>query len=95
MGPQSRTGTIGADALLPDVVKQYPGTRAVFDQYGLHGCGGPQGPRERVDWFARLHGVPLEKLLRELNDARTKASASDSEFSPSIGDTIYRPFFLT
>jgi uncharacterized protein involved in response to NO len=80
--------------LLPDVVTQYPGTRAVFDRYGLHGCGGPQGPRERIDWFARLHGVPLERLLRELNEARTKPFASDSEFSPSIADTIYRPFFL-
>jgi uncharacterized protein involved in response to NO len=91
---QNRTLAISADALLPDVVTQYPGTRAVFDRYGLHGCGGPQGPRERIDWFARLHGVPLERLLRELNEARTKPFASDSEFSPSIADTIYRPFFL-
>jgi uncharacterized protein involved in response to NO len=29
-----------------------------------------------------------------LNEARTKPFASDSEFSPSIADTIYRPFFL-
>lgn len=91
---QNRNLAISADALLPDVVTQYPGTRAVFDRYGLHGCGGPQGPRERIDWFARLHGVPLERLLRELNEARTKPFASDSEFSPSIADTIYRPFFL-
>jgi uncharacterized protein involved in response to NO len=91
---QNRTLAISADALLPDVVTQYPGTRAVFDRYGLHGCGGPQGPRERIDWFARLHGVPLERLLRELNEARTKPFASDSEFSPSIADTIYRSFFL-
>lgn len=94
MGPQNRTFLISAEALLPDVVTRYPGTRAVFDRYGLHGCGGPQGPRERIDWFARLHGVPLEKLLHELNEARTTPSASDSDFSPSIADTIYRPFFL-
>jgi uncharacterized protein involved in response to NO len=94
MDSQNRTLAISADALLPDVVKQYPGTRAVFDRYGLHGCGGPQGPRERIDWFARLHGVPLEKLLRELNEAPTTPSASASEFLPSIADTIYRPFFL-
>ena len=89
---QNRTLAISAGALLPDVVKEYPGTRAVFDRYGLRGCGGPQGPRERIDWFARLHGVPLEKLLRELNEARTAPFVS--EFSPSIADTIYRPFFL-
>jgi hypothetical protein len=89
-----RNEMISADALLPDVVKQYPGTRAIFDRYGLHGCGGQFGPRERIDWFARLHGVPLEKLLRELNEARTTLTGSQSEFSPSIADTIYRPFFL-
>lgn len=94
MGAQNRTSSIRADALLPDVIHQYPGTRAVFDRYGLHGCGAPQGPRERIDWFARLHGVPLDKLLRELNEARTTPPPSDSEFSPSIADTIYRPFFL-
>ena len=94
MGSQNRTSLISADALLPDVVKQYPGTRAIFDRYGLHGCGGTDGPRERIDWFARLHGVPLDKLLRELNEAGTRPSPSDYEFSPSIADTIYRPFFL-
>ncbi|HEX5882905.1 MAG TPA: DUF1858 domain-containing protein [Pyrinomonadaceae bacterium] len=94
MGEQNTTPAITADALLPDVVTQYPGTRAVFDRYGLHGCGGPHGPRERIDWFARLHGVGLGKLLSELNEAAQKTSASDSEFAPSVADTIYRPFFL-
>lgn len=94
MGTEDRTSSISADALLPDVVTQYPGTRAVFDRYGLRGCGGPSGPRERIDWFARLHDVPLDKLLRELNEARTTPSAPDAEFSSSIADTIYRPFFL-
>lgn len=94
MRQQNSTLAISAGDLLPDVVTQYPGTRAVFDRYGLHGCGGPQGPRERIDWFARLHGVPLETLLHELNEARTTPFTSRSEFSPSIADTIYRPFFL-
>lgn len=94
MGPQNKTSAINADALLADVVRQYPGTRAVFDCYGLQGCGGPNGPRERIDWFARLHGVPLEKLLRELNEATATPFTSNAGFSPSIADTIYRPFFL-
>ncbi|HEU4794567.1 MAG TPA: DUF1858 domain-containing protein [Pyrinomonadaceae bacterium] len=94
MPEPNRSPAITADALLPDVVTQYPGTRAVFDRYGLHGCGGPQGPRERIDWFARLHGVALGKLLAELNEAAKTNSASVPQFSPSIADTIYRPFFL-
>ena len=90
----NRMDLITAEAFLPDVVAQYPATRAVFDRYGLHGCGGELGPREQLGWFARLHGVPLDKLLSELRDAATQISPAVTEFSPSIADTIYRPFFL-
>lgn len=79
---------------LPEMVQRYPATRAVLDRYGLHGCGGPQGPREQLGWFARLHGVPIEKLLSELNEAATQSAAEIAEFEPSLADTIYRPFFL-
>jgi len=87
------TGLITGETFLPDVIEQYPATRVVFDRYGLRGCGGELGPSEQVGWFARLHGVPINKLLRELNDAATQPSPV-AEFSPSIADTIYRPFFL-
>ena len=86
--------TITVKSYLPDVVAQYPSTRAVFDRYGLHGCGGPLGPFEQVGWFARLHGVAIDKLLVELNEAASGSTHVAAEFSPSIADTIYRPFFL-
>jgi len=92
MDTQNKTPTIAADSFLPDVVSHYPSTRAVFDHYGLKGCGGPLGPYEQVGWFARLHGVSIDALLAELNDAALKSATT--EFSPSIADTIYRPFFL-
>ncbi len=87
-------GKITAEMFLPEIVERYPATRAVLDLYGLHGCGGPQGPREQLGWFARLHDVPIEKLLRELNEAASQTASDVPEFAPSIGDTIYRPFFL-
>jgi uncharacterized protein involved in response to NO len=90
----NRIDSITAEAFLPDVITRYPATRAIFDRYGLRGCGGETGPREQVSWFARLHGVRIDELLRELNDASTATSASPTEFAPSIADTIYRPFFL-
>lgn len=92
MNTQNPTPAITANAFLPDIISQYPGTRAVFDRYGLHGCGGPQGPREKIEWFARLHGVPIEALLSELSSAAMKPASFES--SSSIADTIYRPFFL-
>jgi hypothetical protein len=85
---------ITADSFLPDIVSAYPATRAVFDRYGLQGCGGPLGPHEQVGWFARLHGVPVEKLLEELSEAASGSTPVAADFSPSIADTIYRPFFL-
>ena len=86
--------TITVKSYLPDVVAQYPSTRGVFDRYGLQGCGGPLGPFEQVGWFARLHGVAIDKLLAELNEAASGSTHVAAEFSPSIADTIYRPFFL-
>ncbi|HSQ19635.1 MAG TPA: DUF1858 domain-containing protein [Blastocatellia bacterium] len=87
------SATITAEMFLPDIVERYPSTRIVFDRYGLKGCGGPQGPSEPVSWFARLHGVALDQLLRELNDAARDPAAAPVTFEPSIADTIYRPFF--
>ena len=90
---QPITLPITADHLISDVVSGYPSTRAVFDRYGLHGCGGQFGPFERIGWFARLHEVSIEKLLSELNQ-EAKSPHPAAKFSPSIADTIYRPFFL-
>lgn len=85
---------ITEDMIIPDIVRRYPATRAVLDRYGLKGCGGPQGPRESVAWFAGLHGVDLHQLLNELNDAARQSNSDQPTFNPSLADTIYRPFFL-
>ena len=94
MKTQNKNECITADSFLPEVIAQYPTTRAVFDRYGLKGCGGPNGPLEQVAWFARLHGVDEELLLRELNQAAAKSQPQTLEFVPSLADTIYRPFFV-
>ena len=85
---------ITADMQIPDVIERYPATRALLDRYGLKGCGGPQGPSEPVSWFARLHGVPLAQLLCELNHAASTPNSIPITPERSIGDTIYRPFFI-
>lgn len=84
---------ITAEMLLPEVIRRFPATRAVFDRYGLRGCGGPEGPRETIAWFARLHGVPLGPLLDELNAAAGRGGEPVA-YRPTRADTIYRPFFL-
>src|SRR5215510_13484635 len=79
---------------LPEIVRGCPQARRVLDRYGLQGCGGPNGPNETVAWFARLHGVPPEKLLAELNESTANSGDEALVFRSTLADNIYRPFFV-
>ena len=64
----------------------------------LAGCGGPQGPHESLRFFARAHGVPLQRLLGELRTPVVNGPAMPRQLaatpaSQSVADTIYRSFF--
>lgn len=90
----TETVRVEAGSMIPDVLRHYPQARPVFDRYGLRGCGGPLGPVETVEFFARAHDVPLGRLLAELNAAIVSPEAVDLEGdSGPVADTIYRPFF--
>lgn len=81
--------------LIPDLLRRHPGVRPVLDRYGLRGCGGPNGPQESIEFFARAHDVPLARLMAELRAAaETPAEASPPTNSRWTADAIYRPFFL-
>jgi hypothetical protein len=95
-----------SNTLIPELLARQPGARGVLDKFGLHGCGGPQGPVETLAFFARAHDVPLERLLAELRGAddgrvETVPSASALPQNPQEAptsaafnaDAIYRPFF--
>jgi iron-sulfur cluster repair protein YtfE (RIC family) len=95
-----QSGIISAEMMVADLLTRYPHLRAVFDRYGLHGCGGMRGPVESIAFFARAHDVPEQQLLDELNDAdQSPAKASPLEAPQAAGpldelaDTIYRRFF--
>ncbi len=97
----TRIEGIGPDTLLPDLFRAHPETRAIFNRYGLRGCGGDQGPAESLAFFAGAHGVALESLLAEIERvirdpaARQAAQAQLAEDArPRLADAIYRPFFL-
>jgi len=64
-----------------------------LDKYGLHGCGGDLGPPETLAFYARAHGVPLERLLNELREASTLPTASAPKVRPRLEDILYRRFF--
>lgn len=89
------TTTIDPGLLIPDLLKETPQVRPVLDRYGLRGCGGPLGPYETLEFFARAHEVSLPRLLAELEQAREQPREEPpAPPASTLGDRIYRPFFL-
>lgn len=80
---------------IPDLLRAMPEARTVLDRYGLQGCGGPLGPAESLEFFARAHDVPLDRLLAEIRQAQAAEPASSAalSFTEALADRIYRPFF--
>ncbi len=82
--------------MIPDLLRACPQARPVLDRYGLRGCGGALGPHESLEFFARAHDVPLERLLREIGEAIRAGGAGQAvqpAFRETPADSIYRPFF--
>jgi NnrS protein len=76
-----------------EIVRRHPSTRRVFDRHGLQGCGGENGPRESLDFFARVHQVDAQALLEELREEMAHPSPVPALYRASAADTIYRRFF--
>ena len=76
-----------------DIVKACPTARRVFDKYGLKGCGGEHGPTEALEFFAAVHNVDVDALVRELNAEMRNPSKQEHVYQESLGDFIYRRFF--
>ena len=80
-----------------EIIHKFPGTRRVFDLYGLMGCGGPEGPTEPLSLFARVHQTDPEKLLGQLRAALeskevlTASSAHRSELSSASHPAVSIP----
>lgn len=54
---------------IEDVISKYPKTTAVFFKYGFHCIGCPGAKYENLEQGARMHGVDIDKLINELNEA--------------------------
>lgn len=82
------------DDMIPSILARAPHLRAVFDRYGLKGCGGAHGPEESLAFFASTHGVDLDRLIRELQAESVAPPKPAPVHAPGLADIIYRPFFL-
>lgn len=75
-----------------EVIRLCPNAREIFDRHGLHGCGGTNGPAEPLSFFAAVHQVDLDALLRELN-AELAQPTKTYVYRENLQDYIYRRFF--
>ncbi len=84
---------ITEDMRLADIVKSFPDARRVFDRHGLKGCGGEHGPSEPLAFFAAVHQVDVDELVREINDEMESPSNQPYVYKETLPDYIYRRFF--
>jgi NnrS protein len=76
-----------------EIVRQYPAARRVFDRHGLKGCGGNEGPAESLEFFARVHQVDADALLRDLEAELEAPAKPEYVYQETLADYIYRRFF--
>lgn len=89
---------ITRETTVREALAQYPGAEPIFDQHGLAGCGGPDGPNEPIGFFAAIHHADADDLLRDLNAyaaSVARAQAAPSPAPPSGGPQPYRLFIVT
>lgn len=84
---------ITRETSVAEIVKLCPGARRIFDEHGLKGCGGEHGPSEPLSFFASVHQVDMEELLREINAEMANPSRESYVYKASLQDYIYRRFF--
>ncbi|MDO8532994.1 MAG: DUF1858 domain-containing protein [Dehalococcoidia bacterium] len=62
------TERVTGETSVREALRRYPEAERIFERHGLGGCGGPRGPLEPIAFFARVHKVEPNVLLRELNE---------------------------
>ena len=62
-------GKITKDMTFAEVVSKYPEVTRVFLRYGLSCAGCPIAMQETIEQGAVAHGLDVNKLIEELNEA--------------------------
>lgn len=85
------TETITKDAITKDMslgeaAQKYPETAEVFAKYGLHCIGCPMATMETIEEGALGHGIGLEGLLADLNQAVENNSGLGKEAAETTSE---------
>lgn len=60
---------ITKESIIGQVIRQYPDTIAIFRSHGMGCLGCPSASAENIEKAAGIHGIDLEALLKDLNEA--------------------------
>lgn len=86
---------IGPGTSVREILTRYPSAEAIFERHGLLGCGGPNGPREPVAFFARVHQVDPDVLLAELNHHASEHPPAEAQAPLPTPPSVYPLFMIT
>lgn len=90
---------ITGEMMIREVTTKYPGAEQVFALHGLEGCGGAKGPLEPIAFFAKVHRVDVEVLLKDLNDfiqgKELKPIPQEVKDRAVPVSNLYKPFLYT
>lgn len=93
MAAQNIAEEITSKTSVAEILRRYPAARRIFDEHGLKGCGGEHGPSEPLEFFASVHEVDAELLVREIRTQMEKGAQGTYVYKTSLQDYIYRRFF--
>ncbi len=93
IGMENNMTLITKEMSIPEILKACPTGRRILDQHGLRGCGGEHGPAESLEFFASVHGIDADTLVKELHEEARNPQGPAFVYQESLGDYIYRRFF--
>ena len=64
--------TITKDILMGELINKHPQVSEILANYGFHCIGCMVSPYESLEAGAAVHGIPLGKLLAEINKSIKK-----------------------
>ncbi len=59
---------VTSDMIIADVLQMDRGTAPIFLRNGMHCLGCPSSSGESIEDACAIHGLDVEKLIKELND---------------------------
>ena len=60
---------ITKDTIIADIIKAKPNAAQILMNYGMWCIGCPSAQMEKLEQACEIHGLDLEKILKELNEA--------------------------